>query len=203
MAKKKSGESLKQKVYKQLRSDIVFGRVLPGEHLKEASLTAKFRCSRGPVREAFNQLSSEGFIELLQNQGAVVRRTSPEEIADYYAMLELLEGQAVEWAEAPPVPLGPDAECGPGRYLAHQRPILAPAVCWFETAVRRRPRHARWSGRPRPSPARFLRSRRVRTVRRPSPLLAQTKSPDRRGPFAATVLFVRRHELARRRQPPH
>ena len=98
MAPKKSGESLKQKVYKQLRSDIAFGRVLPGEHLKEASLTAKFRCSRGPVREAFNQLNSEGFIELLPNQGAVVRRTSPEDIADYYAMLELLEGQAVEWA---------------------------------------------------------------------------------------------------------
>lgn len=109
MAKKKSGESLKQKVYKQLRSDIVFGRVLPGEHLKEASLTAKFRCSRGPVREAFNQLSSEGFIELLQNQGAVVRRTSPEEIADYYAMLELLEGQAVEWAT--PYLEADDIEC--------------------------------------------------------------------------------------------
>jgi DNA-binding GntR family transcriptional regulator len=98
MAKKKNGTSLKQKVYKQLRHDIVFGSVLPGEHLREAGLTAKFQCSRGPVREAFNQLKSEGFIDLLPNQGAIVRRTSPKDIADFYAMLELLEAQAVEWA---------------------------------------------------------------------------------------------------------
>lgn len=107
MTKKKSGASLKQKVYKQLRHDIVFGSILPGEHLKEAPLTAKFQCSRGPVREAFNQLDSEGFIVLLPNQGAVVRKTSPEDIADYYAMLELLEAQAVTWAtprlEAPDI----------------------------------------------------------------------------------------------------
>lgn len=98
MTKKKSASSLKQKVYKQLRHDIVFGSVLPGEHLREAGLTSKFQCSRGPVREAFNQLKSEGFIDLLPNQGAIVRRTSPKDIADYYAMLELLEAQAVEWA---------------------------------------------------------------------------------------------------------
>jgi DNA-binding GntR family transcriptional regulator len=98
MAKKKNGTSLKQKIYKQLRHDIVFGRILPGEHLKEARLTDKFQCSRGPVREAFNQLDSEGFLVLLRNQGAVVSKTSPEEIADFYAMLELLEAQAVKWA---------------------------------------------------------------------------------------------------------
>jgi len=98
MPKKKSSVSLKQKIYKQLRHDIVFGKILPGEHLKEARLTTTFQCSRGPVREAFNQLDSEGFLVLLQNQGAVVSKTSPEEIADFYAMLELLEAQAVKWA---------------------------------------------------------------------------------------------------------
>ncbi len=98
MPKKKSQVSLKQKIYKQLRHDIVFGRILPGEHIKEARLTATFQCSRGPVREAFNQLDSEGFLVLLQHQGAVVSKTSPEEIADFYAMLELLEAQAVQWA---------------------------------------------------------------------------------------------------------
>ena len=93
MTKKKSCASLKQKVYKQLRHDIVFGSILPGEHLKEAPLTAKFQCSRGPVREAFNQLDSEGFIVLLPNQGAVVRKTSPEDIADYYATITHTDAQ--------------------------------------------------------------------------------------------------------------
>jgi hypothetical protein len=79
MAKKKNGTSLKQKVYKQLRHDIVFGSVsCPVNISGKLGLTAKFQCSRGPVREAFNQLKSEGFIDLLPNQGAIVRRTSPK-----------------------------------------------------------------------------------------------------------------------------
>jgi DNA-binding GntR family transcriptional regulator len=93
-----SASSLKQKIYTKIRHEIVFGKLLPGEHIKEARLTAKFKCSRGPVREAFNQLDSEGFLVLFPNQGAVVSKTSPKEVVDFYAMLELLEAQAVEWA---------------------------------------------------------------------------------------------------------
>lgn len=97
---KKATGPLKEKIYKQLRNEIVFGQLGPGEHVKEACLTEKFNCSRGPVREAFNQLEKEGFLVLLPNRGAVVSKISPEEVADYYALLELLEGQAVEWAAA-------------------------------------------------------------------------------------------------------
>jgi DNA-binding GntR family transcriptional regulator len=90
--------SLKHKVCTQLRDEIVFGRLLPGEHIKEAWWAQKFGCSRGPVREAFNQLELQGFLQLTPNQGAVVMKTSSEDIKDYYGLLELLEGKAVEWA---------------------------------------------------------------------------------------------------------
>jgi len=95
---KTSAIPLKEKIYSQLRNEIVFGKLGPGEHVKEADLTAKFACSRGPIREAFNQLEKEGFLVLVPNRGAVVSKTSPEEVADYYSLLELLEGKAVEWA---------------------------------------------------------------------------------------------------------
>ena len=89
---------LKQKIYIWLRNQIVFGQLGPGQHVKEASLTERFRCSRGPVREAFNRLEKEGYLELTPNQGAVVKRTSAQEVLDYYALLELLESEAVRLA---------------------------------------------------------------------------------------------------------
>jgi len=90
--------SLKHKIYTQLRDEIVFGRVLPGERIKEAWWARKFECSRGPVREAFNQLERQGFLHLTPNQGAVVVKTSSEDVRDYYGLLELLEGKAAKWA---------------------------------------------------------------------------------------------------------
>jgi DNA-binding GntR family transcriptional regulator len=89
---------LKHKIYAQMRDEIVFGRVLPGERIKEAWWARKFECSRGPIREAFNQLERQGFLQLIPNQGAVVVKTSSEDVRDYYGLLELLEGKAAEWA---------------------------------------------------------------------------------------------------------
>jgi DNA-binding GntR family transcriptional regulator len=89
---------LKHKISKELRNEIISGKLMPGEHVKETWLTGKFKCSRGPVREALNQLEREGFLRLVPNQGAVVAKMSPKEVEDFYALLELLEGKAVEWA---------------------------------------------------------------------------------------------------------
>ena len=71
---------------------------MPGERITEADLTDKFKCSRGPAREAIVQLCKEGFISIAENKGAVVTKISPEEIDDYYQILSLLEGKAVELA---------------------------------------------------------------------------------------------------------
>ncbi len=89
---------LKQKIYTWLRDQIVLGQLGPGQHVKEATLTDRFNCSRGPVREAFNRLEKGGYLELNPNQGAVVKRTSAQEVLDYYALLELLEAETVRLA---------------------------------------------------------------------------------------------------------
>ncbi|MBW1705231.1 MAG: GntR family transcriptional regulator [Deltaproteobacteria bacterium] len=89
---------LKQRIHGQTRHEIIFGKVAPGERITENRLTEKFQCSRGPVREALIQLEREGFVILVPNQGAVVTKISPKEVEDFYTLLELLEGKAVEWA---------------------------------------------------------------------------------------------------------
>lgn len=90
--------SLKQKIYTELQNRIVFGQLAPGRRVREADLSEEFGCSRGPVREAFIQLENEGFLELNPNQGAVVRHTSAQEVLDFYALLAMLESEAVRLA---------------------------------------------------------------------------------------------------------
>jgi DNA-binding GntR family transcriptional regulator len=89
---------LKEEIYKKIRYAIDFGLFSPGEHLTETSLSKRFGCSRAPIREALSLLEREGFISLVPNHGALVNKNSPQEIEDFYRLLELLEGQAVEWA---------------------------------------------------------------------------------------------------------
>jgi DNA-binding GntR family transcriptional regulator len=89
---------LKERIHRQTRHEIIFGKVAPGERIIENRLTEKFQCSRGPVREALIQLEREGFVVLVPNQGAVVTKISPKEVEDFYTLLGLLEEKAVEWA---------------------------------------------------------------------------------------------------------
>lgn len=94
----KRPEPLKKRIHRQTRHEIIFGEITPGERITENLLTDKFQCSRGPVREALIQLEREGFLVLVPNQGAIVTKISPKEVEDFYTLLELLEGKAVEWA---------------------------------------------------------------------------------------------------------
>jgi DNA-binding GntR family transcriptional regulator len=89
---------LKEKICREIRREIVFGSLMPNEHLKEAQVAGHFNCTRGPVREALNQLEQQGFVTLVPNQGASVKEPSVREVEDFYALLAILEGKAVEWA---------------------------------------------------------------------------------------------------------
>lgn len=85
-------------LYKVLREEIILGHLMPGERLTENELAQRFSCSRSPVREALQRLQKEGFVEVMPHRGAVVTKTSPQEVFDYYGLLKVLEGKAVEWA---------------------------------------------------------------------------------------------------------
>ena len=85
-------------IRRSLRRDIISGKLMQGERITESELTNNFKCSRGPVREALVQLSKEGFIVLTENKGAIVKKLSAQEVRDYYSLLEVIEGKAVEWA---------------------------------------------------------------------------------------------------------
>lgn len=76
-----------------LRRAVVSGELVPKQRLVEADLAAEYHASRGNVRVALSQLTSEGLVERIQNRGARVRAVSVDEaveITEVRAALEAL-----------------------------------------------------------------------------------------------------------------
>jgi DNA-binding GntR family transcriptional regulator len=87
-----------QRVYAQVREDIIALRLPPGADLDESSLEERFAVSRTPVREALIRLASEGLIVLLPNRGARVTHIDISDIPQLFESLELCQRATARWA---------------------------------------------------------------------------------------------------------
>lgn len=87
-----------EKAYDTIRSGIVDGRYPAGTRLTEQEIAEVSGVSRTPVREALRRLSSEGLLQYVPNQGAMVSQWSDSEIEEVFELRAMLEGFAVERA---------------------------------------------------------------------------------------------------------
>jgi len=90
--------TLGEQIYQALETAIVDDELPPGTELPEVDLAEQYGTSRGPVREALRQLSSDGLVVLRPRRGAVVRVLSRKEFLDAYQVREVLELLAVRLA---------------------------------------------------------------------------------------------------------
>jgi DNA-binding GntR family transcriptional regulator len=67
-------------IVNRLRDEILSGRVAAGERLSELQLAKRFGVSRGPVREAFVQLTHEGLLVTKPNCGVRVAPPAPDSV---------------------------------------------------------------------------------------------------------------------------
>lgn len=98
MRRIKTVRDLKSKVYKIIKEGIINRKFLPGTQLKESDLVQKLGVSRTPIREALNQLSKEGIIEIFPRKGAFVKNCTKEEVLEILILREVLEGVAARLA---------------------------------------------------------------------------------------------------------
>lgn len=90
--------SLGTSVYNELRQRLVDGRLKPGQRLREIELSDMLGVSRTPVREAIKRLESEGFAVYASRRGAIISELTPDQAAELYAVREILEGSAANFA---------------------------------------------------------------------------------------------------------
>ncbi len=91
-------ETLTDRVYELLRTDILSNQTLPGTPLQEAVIARELGISRGPVREALLKLAAEGLVDIIPRRGAVVSSLTWKEFIDAYRIREALEALAVRLA---------------------------------------------------------------------------------------------------------
>jgi DNA-binding GntR family transcriptional regulator len=93
-----SDASLRNKVFKHIKTQIITGEYSPGETLLESKLADELGVSRTPIREAIRLLELEGLVETTAKKGAAVLGISKKDVEDIFAIRQLIEGLAGRWA---------------------------------------------------------------------------------------------------------
>ncbi|WP_307147793.1 GntR family transcriptional regulator [Rhizobium tibeticum] len=89
-------ETVAESGYRQIRSDIIFGRLAPGQKLKLENLKGTYETSVSTLREILNRLTSEGLVVAEGQRGFEVARVSIADLKEIAALRLLLEEHALE-----------------------------------------------------------------------------------------------------------
>jgi DNA-binding GntR family transcriptional regulator len=91
-------QTLREKILENIRDAILKGDLKPGERVSEPDIAERYGISRTPIREAFRQLESEGYLTVIPRKGAVVAKHSEKDIEEFYSIKSVLEGYAAQLA---------------------------------------------------------------------------------------------------------
>lgn len=83
--------TLAEKAYHHIRQMLSEGQLRPGDRLVNRTLATEIGVSFTPVREAINQLASEGMVEYVRGAGAYVRRIDRVELSQLFDLRANLE----------------------------------------------------------------------------------------------------------------
>jgi DNA-binding GntR family transcriptional regulator len=89
---------LSQQIKERLLEDILDGRYPPGARIIETRVARELGTSQAPVREALRDLEALGVVESIPFRGACVRRPSPAELLEAFAIRAELESLAARLA---------------------------------------------------------------------------------------------------------
>ncbi len=87
--------SIREKAYYYIQQLIASGTLTAGGGISELSLAEELGSSRTPIREAMNQLASEGLLAKSPSGGMVVAQLTREDIIELFEVREALEVYAV------------------------------------------------------------------------------------------------------------
>jgi DNA-binding GntR family transcriptional regulator len=93
-------KQLWESIADQLRDEILEGRLAAGSRLLETDLAERFGVSRGPIRDALNELARQGLARDLPRRGTFVSSLSEHDLEEVYVLRRAIEEAAVRLAIA-------------------------------------------------------------------------------------------------------
>lgn len=87
--------SMTSKAYQQLRNEIMSGELTPGMKLKIESLRQRYDVGTSPIREALSLLTSDHFVERIDQRGFRVSNISDEQFGEVLKTRCWLEERAI------------------------------------------------------------------------------------------------------------
>lgn len=90
--------SLTERVYYDLREEILTCAIPPGTEISEGELAERFGVSKTPVREALAKLRADGFVRTFPRRGYLVVPVTIGDINELFDVRTILEVGAVELA---------------------------------------------------------------------------------------------------------
>lgn len=91
---------LREQIRELLLERILKGELQPGDRLVELQIAQELGTSQAPVREAFRELNSLGFVEHEPYRGTRVRKITVDELAEIFPVRAALEELAAQEAAA-------------------------------------------------------------------------------------------------------
>jgi DNA-binding GntR family transcriptional regulator len=89
--------SLRQKVYEQIKHEIITCRLAPGEPLSEGQFVDRFQVSKTPIREALTSLQQDRLVEYIANRGFSVTSISLRDIQEIFEARAFYECTLFQW----------------------------------------------------------------------------------------------------------
>ncbi|MDE3078502.1 MAG: GntR family transcriptional regulator [Paracoccaceae bacterium] len=90
-----STASVAEEAHAQIRHDIIFGHLKPGEKLRLDQMRSRYGVSVSTLRETLNRLAAEGFVLAEGQRGFEVAPVSAENLHDIATLRTLLECHAL------------------------------------------------------------------------------------------------------------
>ena len=95
---------LADRIYEQLKADIITCKYQPGDSLTEIEMANKFNVSRTPIREVCNRLLKEDLLHSIPYKGYIVSPFNLQDLHELYQIRLILEPYAAEMAARNPSP---------------------------------------------------------------------------------------------------
>ena len=96
--KQMKNDTLGERIFKELKNDILSGFYAPGERLLNEKVAERLGVSMTPVKDALLRLEQEGLVNIIPRRGCFVTQLTDRDIMEYSQIRMSLESLAIDLA---------------------------------------------------------------------------------------------------------